>query len=75
LKNLPKYAQGTNYVPNTGLALLHQGEQVVPKGMSPGNVTININGGNGNNQQELVKQIRSILNSNQGNFRGAIGKA
>ena len=74
LKNLPKYAQGTNYVPNTGLALLHQGEQVVPKGMSPGNVTININGGNGNNQQEL-KQIRSILNSNQGNFRGAIGKA
>lgn len=75
LKNLPKYAQGTNYVPNTGLALLHQGEQVVPRGMSPGNVTININGGTGGaNQQELVKQIRMILNTNQGNFRGAVGR-
>lgn len=75
LDSLPKYAQGTNYVPNTGLAVLHQGEQVVPRGMNPGNVTININGGTGGgNQQELVKQIRQILNTNQGNFRGAVGR-
>ena len=28
---IPKYAKGTNYVPNDGLAYLHQGEAVIPK--------------------------------------------
>lgn len=28
---IPKYALGTNYVPNDGLAYLHQGEAVIPK--------------------------------------------
>lgn len=28
---VPKYEQGTNYVPNDGLAYLHQGEAVIPK--------------------------------------------
>jgi hypothetical protein len=28
---LPKYEQGTNYVPRTGFALLHEGEEVVPR--------------------------------------------
>lgn len=33
---LPKYEQGTNYVPRTGLALLHEGEAVVPKKYNSG---------------------------------------
>lgn len=28
---IPRYALGTNYVPNDGLAYLHQGEAVIPK--------------------------------------------
>lgn len=28
---VPQYEQGTNYVPNDGLAYLHQGEAVIPK--------------------------------------------
>jgi hypothetical protein len=43
---LPSYASGTNYVPRTGLALLHKGEQVVPAGQSNGgNTVINVYGG------------------------------
>ena len=34
---LPRYAQGTNYVPQTGPALLHQGEAVVPANQNPAN--------------------------------------
>ena len=32
---LPQYAQGTPYVPNTQVALLHEGELVVPKAFNP----------------------------------------
>lgn len=32
---IPKFEQGTNYVPRTGLALLHQGEEVVPRPYNP----------------------------------------
>jgi len=42
--NLPQYANGTDYVPHTGLALVHQGEKITPAGQNSGN-PINISGG------------------------------
>lgn len=35
--NIPEYAQGTPWVPNTGLALLHVGEAVIPAQYNPFN--------------------------------------
>lgn len=35
LPNIPRYLLGTNYVPETGLALLHKGEAVVPQVYNP----------------------------------------
>jgi len=42
------YQEGTSYVPATGLYMLHQGEQVIPKdrvGSRFGGIVVNINGG------------------------------
>jgi hypothetical protein len=33
---VPAYASGTDYVPRTGLALVHQGERITPAGQSGG---------------------------------------
>jgi len=41
--NLPKYEQGTPYVPEDGLAYLHKGEAVIPADKNRGGVVININ--------------------------------
>lgn len=38
--NFPHYDSGTDYVPQTGLALVHQGEQIIPPG-GRGGTTIN----------------------------------
>ena len=37
------YAQGTNYVPQTGPAIVHQGEAIIPAGMNSGQGSANVN--------------------------------
>lgn len=48
LAYLPKFATGTPYVPQTGLALIHQGERIIPAEQNRagfgGNITIIVNG-------------------------------
>jgi len=51
---IPGYAQGTNYVPNTGLALLHEGEAVIPKAYNRG----------GGGTSEIVTELRALREQN-----------
>jgi len=48
LSYLPKFATGTPYVPQTGLAIVHQGERIIPadqnRGGFGGNIIIHVNG-------------------------------
>lgn len=52
--SVPTYAQGTPWVPNTGLALIHQGEMVVPAQYNPYN---------GNNNAKASTTNSSVDNS------------
>ncbi len=55
---LPKLATGTNYVPGTMPALLHEGEAVIPKAYNPAA------GGMGGSQ-ELIAELQSLRAQNQ----------
>lgn len=63
--SIPKYQQGTNYVPQDGPAFLHKGEAVVPKPYNPA-----ANGGraaNGNARLEyLVEQLVNRIGELEG---------
>lgn len=43
--SLPKYALGTDYVPRTGPAIVHQGERIIPAGQNASSAPVTINGG------------------------------
>ena len=43
VRPLGGFARGTNYIPETGLYIMHRGEQVVPSGRDAGGDTYNIN--------------------------------
>lgn len=54
---IPQYKQGTNYVPNDGLAYLHQGEAVVPKKYNQP-----INTGLTTEEREYMQQMIQTMN-------------
>ena len=66
---VPEYATGTDYVPRTGLALVHQGERITPAGQNNGGPTIvqNIQVG-GNVTQADIPAILSA--ARQGAIQG-----
>ena len=55
---LPAFAVGTNYVPQTGPALLHEGEAVIPKAFNPW-----AGGGQGNG--EMLAELRALRQTNE----------
>ena len=63
--DIPGYAVGTNYVPNDGLAYLHQGEAVIPKKYNQ--PYQQDNSGMSNAIDRLTQQVAQISNQvNQG---------
>lgn len=56
---VPSYAVGTSYVPRTGLALIHQGEAIIPASMNP------FTSAGGTDERVIVelRQIRQRLES------------
>lgn len=52
IPNIPQLAVGTNYVPQDMLAMIHEGEAVVPKKYNPAN---------GGNNEEVVNAINSLI--------------
>lgn len=66
---VPSYQQGTAYVPRTGLALLHQGEQVVPTGRTRTagktevafSAQITVHAGAGTNGRQVAEEIKPVL--------------
>ena len=59
---LPHYASGTDYVPRTGLAMVHQGETITPAGgaRGGGNITVNVYGGMWQSDQ-LARQVAGAI--------------
>jgi hypothetical protein len=52
----PEYASGTDYVPQTGLALVHQGEKITPAGENGGMPTLVFNIANNTGGPVSMKQ-------------------
>lgn len=50
----PGYANGTDYVPKTGLALVHQGERIIPAGDNNGGMTVHIHANDARSFAEMM---------------------
>lgn len=58
--SFPAYAQGTTYVPNTGLALIHKGEAIIPAQYNPFNSSNNNTAGATSNSSSVVYNISGV---------------
>ena len=65
---VPQYATGTNYVPNDGLAYLHQGEAVIPKKYN----TPYEQGALSNEEKVYMQQMLSTMRSLDGTMKRGI---
>jgi hypothetical protein len=75
-RDIPGYAEGTNYVPETGFALLHKGEAVIPAqynrqesvGGNTASITINVNGAKDpvSTGKAVRRELECFINSNVG---------
>ena len=52
---IPRFDVGTNYVPRDMLAVVHEGEQIIPKAYNPA-----ANPGMGGSNAELVAEVRAL---------------
>ena len=64
--HLPFFQHGTNYVPETGLAVVHKGEQIIPAGGESGktevNIRVNVNATMGNvSPDEVADKIATAI--------------
>ena len=64
---VPRYEKGTNYVPNDGLAYLHQGEAVVPKKYNQP-----YNQGLSNEERAYMQQMMTTMKSLDGTMKQGI---
>ena len=62
----PAFAQGTNYLPNDTMAMLHEGEAVIPKAYNPFNPAAKTN------DTELLGEIRSLRADNAAQARAMV---
>lgn len=63
LSKIPKLDVGTNYVQRSGLAIIHEGEAVVPKAYNP---AANVNALRAaNNNSELTAEMRAMRKENE----------
>jgi hypothetical protein len=74
---VPRFASGTDYVPRTGLAMVHQGEAIIPAGENRGgNVTVQVMGNVvANNPEQFMDELERYLSTNRDGARVRIQKA
>lgn len=62
ISSVPKFERGTSYVPETGLAMLHRGEQVIPAGGGvAGAVTFNVSAVDARSVRRMLRRERAAL--------------
>lgn len=70
---LPQFAVGTNYVPRDMLAVVHEGEAIVPKPYNPAaNPAVQPSGGSDSRQAQMVEEMRGLREDNRAQARAMV---